>query len=692
MSTLLRSSALRLALWGAAAFGLATSASAQILINEFDADQTGTDNAEFVELIGPANGSLSGMSLVLFNGSSDVSYASFDLSSQSLGADGLFVLCGSSTIVAGCDLVVSPATNLIQNGEDAIALYMAPASSFPTGTAPTTTGLVDAVVYGTLDPRDLGLLSALGRSVQFEDELTTSLQRLNVGMGRTGLFYPIAPTPGALNPSQYTVTVPTAAIFNPSSTAEDGEGYRFVGAPVVDPTGAALQVGDFAQINLIQGVPSGTANPPQYPNSGDNFFPSFFGNAFLPAPNTDLNMFPGRGAAWYFYDENITPTPDPSNPGTSVSYELSNPAFQLSATGLPYDDVVNGGPYTFVVRGAGTDPGDTFYLIANPYAYPVRLGGLSVSSGTLSTTFQAYDPATGSYVPLTADTANPSAGAALPVWNGAFAEVTGASGAPTFAVSSASADPTASASFYGRETTTVLALDLSGTLADGTPVADLAAQVRLLDDALVTWDRHDASKATSPAAQYAHLAPVGERDGAPRRQAVLSLPTSLSGSNTFPVAFTATQAGSFTITPSGVLPTGLQAQLRDLVTGTVVALGTAGTYSFSADAGDWSNRFELVIGQNVVADGDAPAAFLVGEVSPNPTAGTASIRVQMTTPGPVQLEVYDALGRRVAVVADQNIGTEAQIALPTAGLAPGAYLVRIAAEGDVVTRRLTVLR
>lgn len=694
MSTSLRSVLLLVALCGGA-LGLATPASAQVIINEIDADQVSTDSSEFVELRGPAGGSLNGMVLVFFNGSNDLSYATFDLASQSLGADGLFVLCANAAKVANCDLDVSPDTDLIQNGQDAIALYMALPASFPNNTAPTTTGLIDAVVYGTFDPRDPALLAALGETVQFDEGVTAvsalnSIQRLLIGTTPSDLLYLLPPTPGVASTNQVTV--------NRTSQVADLAGYRFVGSPVVRPTGAPLTVNNYAQINLVQGVPAGGGSPAQYANAGDNFFPSYFNGAFLPAPNTNLSMFPGRGAAWYFYDQDITPpSNDPTfGPGTSVSYELTNPAFQLTATGTPVDNAFFSGSYSFSTAGRG---GDGFFLIANPLVYPLRLGGVAASQGTLSTTFQTYDPAAnmgaGSYVLLTANTADPFSGDALAVWNGAFAEVlepAGGTTATSFIVSSNFADPTSNVTFLGREAAAMLALDLSGVLADGTPVADLATQVRLVDDALVLWDRHDASKLNSPAEQSASLAIVGDRNGETRRQAVLSLPTSLVATETFPVAFAATQAGSFTLTASGALSAGLQAQLRDLVTGTVLNLMSAASYAFTADAGAWSDRFELVIGQNTVATGDAPEALLVGAVAPNPTTGMASLRIRQASAGAVAVTVFDALGRQVGAVADASPGTDVTIALPTAGLAPGAYIVRVEADGKVMSRRLTVLR
>ncbi|MBX2818721.1 MAG: T9SS type A sorting domain-containing protein [Rhodothermaceae bacterium] len=187
-----------------------STANAQVLINEFDVDQTGTDTAEFVELYdgGSGNTSLDGHVIVLFNGSDNASYQAFDLDGSSTNADGYFVLCGDATMVANCDLDVGIPTNLIQNGADAMALYVGDASDFPEDTPVTIENLVDAVVYGTADGDDVELLALLNEGQPQIDEsaneasTTDSNQRIPNGAGgarNTDVFVQAEPTPGAAN-------------------------------------------------------------------------------------------------------------------------------------------------------------------------------------------------------------------------------------------------------------------------------------------------------------------------------------------------------------------------------------------------------------------------------------------------------------------------------------------------------------
>ena len=97
-----------------------------LVINELDYDQSGTDAAEFIEILNKSGTAvdLSGHSLVLVNGSNDTPYKTINLPSVSLAAGGYFVVCGDAANVFNCDLDVSPDTNLIQNGApDAVALF-----------------------------------------------------------------------------------------------------------------------------------------------------------------------------------------------------------------------------------------------------------------------------------------------------------------------------------------------------------------------------------------------------------------------------------------------------------------------------------------------------------------------------------------------------------------------------------------
>jgi len=201
-----------------------------VVINELDADTTGTDVAEFIELFdgGTGNVPLDDLVVVLFNGGNDLSYAAYELDGYSTDGNGYFVL--GNTAVAP-DLVISD--GVLQNGADAVALYRAGASDFPLNTAVTTTNLQDAIVYDTSDADDAGLLVLLNAAQPQVDEnanaaaATQSSQRCANGAG------------GQRNTAGYIQSAPTAGVANFCLTGTY-EIYQIQGSAFASPFNGAV--------------------------------------------------------------------------------------------------------------------------------------------------------------------------------------------------------------------------------------------------------------------------------------------------------------------------------------------------------------------------------------------------------------------------------------------------------------------
>jgi Lamin Tail Domain len=196
----------------ATTFGLlfAALAEAQILINEVDSDTPGSDTAEFVELVnaGVSDVSLSGLSLVFYNGAGDISYFALDLNPAITLGPGAFYVIGNPGVPNVAQTFDPGTSGFLQNGADAVALYNAPATLFPNNTPVTAINLLDAVVYETDDPNDLGLLNVLTPGEEEIDETdggssaTMSIGRFPNGSGgarQTGTYASLIPTPGSIN-------------------------------------------------------------------------------------------------------------------------------------------------------------------------------------------------------------------------------------------------------------------------------------------------------------------------------------------------------------------------------------------------------------------------------------------------------------------------------------------------------------
>jgi len=230
-----------------------------VVINEVDSDTPGADALEFVELFdgGVGNTSLDGLTVVLYNGSSDLSYAALDLDGHVTDANGYFTL--GNAAVPGVGLVFPG--NLLQNGEDAVALYAGNAVDFPAGTPVTLANLQDAVVYDTSDPDDPGLLALVnpGEPQINEsgggDPTVASVGRCPDGSGgarNTSSYRTGAPSPSGANNCPPPPPPPSASVIVISQIygggGNSGAAYQddFVelfnrGSVTVDTTGWSLQ-------------------------------------------------------------------------------------------------------------------------------------------------------------------------------------------------------------------------------------------------------------------------------------------------------------------------------------------------------------------------------------------------------------------------------------------------------------------
>jgi len=213
--------------------------SAQIFINELDADTPGIDNKEFVEIrsLAPYT-SLNGYILVFFNGNpasstANLSYYTIDLSNITTDINGIATV-GNNNVSPVPDKIFPD--NIIQNGEDAIAIYQAPATAFPDGTMATTTNLIHALAYDTNDPDATALMALLGITapqVQMNENENNAQQTESIQRKNDGSFEVKLSTSGAMN---------------------DGSGFQYNGISIVT-TNANRTEGDTIHITITTQTP-----------------------------------------------------------------------------------------------------------------------------------------------------------------------------------------------------------------------------------------------------------------------------------------------------------------------------------------------------------------------------------------------------------------------------------------------------
>lgn len=199
---------------------------AQVVINELDADTPSTDVLEFVELKSNLPlASLDGYSLVFYNGSSNglnnVSYYAIDLDGLVTDGNGILLLANPLVSPSGSYTIQS---NTIQNGPDAVALYLGNASDFPMNTPATSLNLMDALVYSNNSVTSAtALMNALGVGMSYSENTnglssSQSIQRKNDG------FYEVkSPTPRANNDGSGIIYNGITTTFNTGVTIPEGQ-------------------------------------------------------------------------------------------------------------------------------------------------------------------------------------------------------------------------------------------------------------------------------------------------------------------------------------------------------------------------------------------------------------------------------------------------------------------------------------
>lgn len=194
----------------------------QVVINELDPDTPSTDVKEFIELKTPnSNTSLTGYVLVFYNGGSNTSYYAIDLDGLVTDSNGNMLL--GNLQVSPAPTVIIP-QNTIQNGPDAVAIYLGNDTDFPTGTTVTAANLIDAFAYSnaaTTQPTTC--MTVLGIAVSYNENVNGMASSESYQRKTDGTFEVKTPTPGANNDGSGNIFNGITTTFSPMEPLYEGQ-------------------------------------------------------------------------------------------------------------------------------------------------------------------------------------------------------------------------------------------------------------------------------------------------------------------------------------------------------------------------------------------------------------------------------------------------------------------------------------
>lgn len=114
------------------------------------------------------------------------------------------------------------------------------------------------------------------------------------------------------------------------------------------------------------------------------------------------------------------------------------------------------------------------------------------------------------------------------------------------------------------------------------------------------------------------------------------------------------------------------------------------------NVGPWSSSFRFTTeGPPVTTEpnGETPASFALTAIYPNPILHRATVEFETPNESNVRIEMFDLLGRRVAMLVDETLSDgRHSVQMNVAHLASGIYLIRMQAGSFADTRRVTVVR
>lgn len=367
-------------------------------------------------------------------------------------------------------------------------------------------------------------------------------------------------------------TLAGSGIFNIQRTmplAGPSNTFRYIGSPINSIAAGSFGIAATG-VNGGQVIPLAGCSPTAVANN------SAFGNIIelrenaTPVNNCAQSLWHVKSAGVL---ENGRGYCMKVNPGATYTFSGT-----INNGNVPVNNL-SSSPGTLNDHIAG--PGQTrgWHLLANPYPSPILLTAANRTSQGFNAQIQIWNP-NGTWVSYVGD-ATIAVGQAFAIKNS-----TGTN--QNFLFTNAMRVPTANASFFDAAENGMYGWNISvngNNFEDNTTVRFSSSSLFEFDTAL------DANKLPGNVDQPTLFTMAGTH-----RMSINTVPN-LIAQQSIPMAFAPGTAGTYTLffDAFGQLPSTMQLYLRDLKTGEIRSLSNNNSYTFTSDANDDVNRFELII-------------------------------------------------------------------------------------------------
>lgn len=460
--------------------------------------------------------------------------------------------------------------------------------------------------------------------------------------------------------------------------AHSDSGWRMLASPVTNVSYSSLNA-----VFLTQGAPwatvtSGTANLQAF-NMGSQ--------DWSPVSGADGVFSTGEGFILYAFAEN----------------QAGDPI-------LPASWTVTGQPGAYAAQGLGfnTTANDSWNFVGNPGTANMDWDLTFAASTNISAAYATWDPAltsaggTTGYKYYDASSGLGSAGRYIAPFTAYMVQATGAGA--SLQPSSSPAAAAQSANQFGKRTGKTPHFQLR---VEGEQLAETETILSFGAEATDESDLFDVARLAPLSAQFITLwSAVGDR------RLAFDGRTMSRGQESYDIVVAGTRRGTYHIGADVVesIPSHWSARLIDLQTGNELDLLSGDSLRFQLSASELvagdrpmsatrAPRFRIVIQDPDRMHTDQPSGLpsadlpVLAQNFPNPFNPQTTIRFSLPESAPVRLEVYDMLGRRVALLVDGVLGAgwhDAQF--DASHLSSGMYGYRLTVGSQSIGRSMLLLR